>query len=589
MKRTGIQCCLSGVVLILGVIFFSVPVAANKRIEKDLDEDGVIDQILIYTDTGIILTAETDQDHDGFSERVQYYKEGRLDRIERDTDTNKKMDTVDYIENDKRVRQEKYYPDGALMQVALFDADEQLSHIKKDTTGDRRFDTHYRFEKGRLVLSTRDTDNNDTVNVWTTYENQLPVKQKEDENEDGIMDRVLIFDSTGQIQTMYKDPFAKGKYRTTGFFEKGVLKTRHTDSNEDSKPDTVTDFDAGLPVKEQKDTNFDGRFDTLTTFESGNPRHQKKDTDYDGRWDWFADFDARGRLAQTREDTNGNGKIDRIRIFKESIPVQVKTDTDSDGFFDTISLLENQKIVKNLIDKNQDGKADIEVIFNSKEEKEKLISDSNLDGKTDVWQYYTDNSLVSLHQDVNHDGTVDLKVDYKKGLKTKLKTDADHDGFFELLQIYDDPEWTMIVCEDLNADGRVDIKSFYTGTVLRKKQIDEDLDGLPDVVEYYTAKGGLDRIEERKQGKETLTWFYDTEEVLIRGEEDTNQDGRTDIWYLYEKGILTEVREDTNQDGRADLWETYDQTQAIVKRQKDLDFDGTPDFTDEIDKTENNG
>jgi hypothetical protein len=111
--------------------------------------------------------------------------------------------------------------------------------------------------------------------------------------------------------------------------------------------------------------------------------------------------------------------------------------------------------------------------------------------------------------------------------------------------------------------------------------MDEDMDGLWDFVEFYSQKAALEKTEEKTQGKTRLTWFYDEDEVLIRGEEDKNQDGRTDIWYLYDKGHLVQVQEDTNQDNKVDLWEEYDNTQSMIKRQRDLDFDGTPDFVDE--------
>jgi hypothetical protein len=37
------------------------------------------------------------------------------------------------------------------------------------------------------------------------------------------------------------------------------------------------------------------------------------------------------------------------------------------------------------------------------------------------------------------------------------------------------------------------------------------------------------------------------------------------------------VEEDTNGDGKADLWEEYDESEALVKRSKDLNLDGKPD------------
>lgn len=41
---------------------------------------------------------------------------------------------------------------------------------------------------------------NGVVNAWTTYANELPVKQKIDDNENGTMDRILFFDGKGQLE-----------------------------------------------------------------------------------------------------------------------------------------------------------------------------------------------------------------------------------------------------------------------------------------------------------------------------------------------------------------------------------------------------
>jgi hypothetical protein len=53
-----------------------------------------------------------------------------------------------------------------------------------------------------------------------------------------------------------------------------------------------------------------------------------------------------------------------------------------------------------------------------------------------------------------------------------------------------------------------------------------------------------------------------------------------DIWFYYEGGRVVRVEEDTNRDGRADVWEEYDESEAIVKRARDLNYDGEPDVED---------
>jgi hypothetical protein len=53
-----------------------------------------------------------------------------------------------------------------------------------------------------------------------------------------------------------------------------------------------------------------------------------------------------------------------------------------------------------------------------------------------------------------------------------------------------------------------------------------------------------------------------------------------DVWYFYENGLVRRVEEDSDGDGRPDIWEEYDETEALVRRSRDLDHDGKPDLTD---------
>jgi antitoxin component YwqK of YwqJK toxin-antitoxin module len=562
------------------------PALAEKRMENDLNKDGIIDQVVIYDGSGAILRVEMDENQDGFFEKQQSYENGALVRIERDTNNNQKWDSIDFFENEKRTRQERYDPEGNLTQVSFFNEKQQLTRIKRDTAGDRRFDTIFYFENGNLTSSTKDMTANGVVNAWTTYANELPVKQKIDDNENGTMDRILFFDGKGQLEKMFTDPFGKDRYKTIIHFKSGEIHTRHQDMNEDGLDDDVTWFENGLPVKRNHDSNHDGRFDITTRFVNGVVRAQEKDTDFDGNPDFFADFDLKGRVSKTREDTAHNGHIDRIRYFRSGTLYKIDQDTNGDRFFDTVSLMENDRMVKRMIDKNQNGTPDVVIHFNAKEQKDRLISDTDFDGQPDTWQYYTQDTLSRVEKDENSDGRVDVKVFYQNGKKSSLIRDTNSNGHFDTTQVYDDPEWTLIVLQDINNDATANIRSFYRDETLRRKEMDETLDGFIDVVETYDENGELETLEERRHGKPWLIWYYEPGEILVRGEEDKNQDGHVEIWYLYENGRLTTVKEDTTLDGNPDLWETYDKTRAIVKRERDLDFDGIPDFVEMIEQAE---
>ena len=118
------------------------------------------------------------------------------------------------------------------------------------------------------------------------------------------------------------------------------------------------------------------------------------------------------------------------------------------------------------------------------------------------------------------------------------------------------------------------------------KVMDENLDGKTDLKAIFSEHGKLveSREDEGESGKLNLTWRYDDDENPIKAEKDGNGDGRTDTWFFYDKGRLSRVEEDTNQDGKADLFEYYDGSEALVKKERDLNFDGVIDVTEEEQK-----
>ena len=71
--------------------------ADGKKVEKDIDGDGKIDQIVFFDVKGKIERLEIDSNKDGFMDRFQYYRSETLVRIERDTDLNQRIDCRDFF------------------------------------------------------------------------------------------------------------------------------------------------------------------------------------------------------------------------------------------------------------------------------------------------------------------------------------------------------------------------------------------------------------------------------------------------------------------------------------------------------------
>ncbi|WDP84379.1 MAG: hypothetical protein HUN05_03795 [Desulfobacter sp.] len=558
---------------------FPAPPLFARQVQKDLDNDKINDQVLTYNSQGILLRVETDMNHDGFSEQVQVYEKGRPVLVTRDLDNDCQMDCKDYFQKGKLIRQERFSPKGKRVQISLFDAQEQVCLMKKDTTGDEQFDTLYYFKAGRLTHSTQDLDANKTPNLFTWYKNQMPVRREKDEDENGIREEILLFDGKGQMAKQMKQPFDKERYEEIILFEQGMIKTRNQDKNHDSQTDEITWFKNGRPDFQKTDHNFNGAFDTHTRFENGVIAFQEKDTNHDGKFDFFTVFDAKGRIKKIQEDTQHTGKIDKIRHFTEGDLRVILLDHDQNGVFETQSLVKEGQVRQSFTDKNQDKVMDQTIFFSATGAREKLADDTNFNGRPDMWQFYKNNGLERLERDENGDGKTDLKVFYGPGaVKKRLTRDSDFNGYFETCQVYDDPQWTLVTTQDFNRDHHPDICTCYTGQVIRVKRTDEDLDGKIDLIEYYTLSGALEKQVEIRTKNASLTWFYNQKDTPERAEEDLNGDGKTDTWYFYAKGMVTRVEEDSNQDGQPDLWETYDENETLVKREKDLDFDGRPDF-----------
>ena len=565
--------------------FFIIPShssAQAKPVERDTDKDGKIDQIAYVDKRGNLIRLTIDSNADGVFDKTQFYQDGKIVRIESDRDFDGKVDARDLFENEKRVRHERLSADDRIQQIIVFDEQERPLTMERDTTADGRFDTRYEFVEGHVARSTRDTDADDKINVWQTYRNDLPVEQKTDGDGDGRIERVVLFDEKGQPHLSRHDMDANGTFETVRHYVAGEITRQEKDSNGDGAFDIVLTFENAEPALQKRDTNHDGRFDVTTWYASGQPHKEEKDTNFDDTADVFITFDKDSQPLKIQEDTRYTGRIDRIRHFKKGIVSEVIADGDGDGFLESHSYFKDGKISTQTQDENKDTRADVTIFFNAKEEKVRVESDTDYSGRVDAWEYFTDQVLVRAERDSNNDGQVDLKVYYRDAERQRMIQDRDHDGQFETTQWFDRPPWSMVMEVDTDVNGTPEGIYSYQDGVLREKLVDENADGGFDLKEVYNEDGKLIRSEEEPddEGRFRLVWVYDDKETAIRAEKDQDGDGRPDVWYTYKDNRLAMVAEDTNADGKPDLWEEYDESEALVKRSKDYNNDGIPDYTE---------
>lgn len=432
---TGFNIGGLAIIFFIGVLIPVTGFGGKTPVGKDTNKDGLIDQRVFYDDRGRIQRVETDTNYDQIMDRFRYYKDEVLIRIERDDDYDQLINCLDYFTKGKRNRQEKIDKNKKVYQLTLFNEKEQPFLMKKDTSGSGYFDSMYYFKDSALVSATRDPDENSTLNVWQTYAGNKPVEQKTDMDEDGKIEKIILYDSEGLPASSRHDLDGDGYLEALRLYTKGELTRQEKDVNQDKKTDSITNFKNGMPTDQKEDSNFDGAFDVFTRFKDG-------------------------LLYKIEEDSRFTGYINRIRDFEKGVPVKVTYDSDGDEIFDTVSLYKNGSLFLQTRDKNKDNKPDIKIFFNADEEKVRTESDTDLNGKTDTWEYFKNSLIVRMEKDNDQNGTVDLKVYYKQGEKERLIKDCDENGYFEISQWFNDPKWSMVMEQDINQNRKVESR-FY--------------------------------------------------------------------------------------------------------------------------------
>jgi len=500
--------------------------ADDRLVQQDGDGDGRIDQIAHLNDAGDLVLLEIDADRDGRMDTRQHYQKGAVVRIERDTDDSPGMDERDYLTRGRLVKREKLNPKGRIAEVMTFDDREQIREWRRDTTGDGRLDTTSSYAAGTLQQVILDTDGD-------------------------------------------------GRPNTRRRYREGRIRIEEQGFDDGGRPAVVAEFADGEPVTERQDADGDGTFDIRIHWKKGRPVFREEDTDHDGQMDRFTEFDGRGRPVLLRESAGTAGGPARISRFQNGSLITVE-ETFPDR--SVITRFEGDQPVVQEVDEGRDGRPEQTITF-EQGIIQKSACDTNEDGQPDTWRYYEAGLLIRIEQDRNHDGRADAELMYRDGVHVRSNLDEDGDGYFETIVCADHPASGRVM-EIADSRGRLLERREYTDEVMRKKEVFDAGAGLPVLVEEYGPDGGIILSREAENGSKilNLTWRYDADESVVLAEKDTDGDGRIDLWYHYEDGRMVRVEEDRNRDGRPDLWEFYNADQVVVRREKDVDFDGTADI-----------
>lgn len=112
---------------------------------------------------------------------------------------------------------------------------------------------------------------------------------------------------------------------------------------------------------------------------------------------------------------------------------------------------------------------------------------------------------------------------------------------------------------DVNGNGRNDSVSHMDGTRINRVELDLDENGKLDRWDFYRTDRTLESVglSRFNDGVMDARAFYGPGEKVARIELSTGRDGRFNRVEFYEAGLLVRGEDDTNGDGRPDKWETY--------------------------------
>ena len=454
-----------------------------KEIREDTDNDGQTDRIVHLAPSGDVVKLEADTNGDLKLDTFQYYQGGVIERIERDTDADGRIDERDILENEKPVARQMLNIKGEIISILSFDGERRPLEWRRDTTGDGRLDTAHKYQGGKLQLVTRDTTGDGRVNVWQRFRNEKPYEQTADLNGDDQIDQAIRYDDQGRPLSVREFAANPNQPIKISRFKEGELCSVE---QIDSGRVVFTRFQSGEPVKQTIDTDRDGRPEQTITYDNqGNVDSAFSDTNHDGRIDAWQYY-RRGALHRTEQDRNHDGEVDAKSEYEDGRQIRLILDSDGDGHFETRTgfVTAPWTRVTELVDKAgrrcqrlfysgevlrkiELFEADTGRLANIEEfdPAGNIVMSREAEGRTGAlnltWRFDSAENAVAAETDSDGDGVVDIWYHYENGRVTRVAEDRNKDGKPDLWETYDAAQVVVCQSEDLDFDGTADIERRY--------------------------------------------------------------------------------------------------------------------------------
>ena len=136
-KKIFLTCLI--LILIIGICIPLHVNAANKILLHNTEIGGEIDRIH-HRKNNEDHIIETDFSWDTEMDEYVFIPEGRLVRIEKDTDSDNKIDVKQYFADFQIIREEQFNDKGQLLAVIDYDDEGQPLRKRADSNEDGRFD-----------------------------------------------------------------------------------------------------------------------------------------------------------------------------------------------------------------------------------------------------------------------------------------------------------------------------------------------------------------------------------------------------------------------------------------------------------------